>query len=64
MSDYPDDGFIHVTGYKDPVIVWDVGRWHMFVIGTDRVERLYHFTSEDGEVWQAATPTPVMENSG
>lgn len=64
ISDYPDDGFIHVTGYKDPVIAWDGGRWHMFVIGTDRVERLYHFTSEDGEVWQAATPTPVMENSG
>lgn len=53
MSDYPDDGFIHVTGYKDPFILWDKGLWHMFVIGTDRVERIYHFTSRDGETWDS-----------
>ena len=64
VSDYPDDGFIHVTGYKDPVVMWDRGQWHMFVIGTDRVERIYHFTSEDGETWRTAALTPVMENSG
>jgi hypothetical protein len=63
-ADYPDDGFAHVTGYKDPVVFWDGGRWHMFVIGTDRVERIHHFTSDDGEEWTAASQTPVIENAG
>jgi len=63
-SDYPDDGFVHVTGYKDPVVLWERDRWHMFVIGTDRVERIHHFTSEDGDNWQSAAPGPVMENDG
>jgi len=63
-ADYPDDQFVHVTGYKDPVVLWEDGRWHMFVIGTDRVERVYHFTSEQGEAWAPAAPGPVMENRG
>lgn len=63
-SDYPDDGGVHVTGYKDPFAIWDRGRWHMFVIGSDRVERAYHFTSDDGERWQAADEGPIMENTG
>jgi hypothetical protein len=64
VSDYPDDGFVHVTGYKDPVVLWTHGQWHMFVIGTDRVERTHHFTSDDGEKWQPASQRPVMENTG
>ncbi len=64
VADYPDDGFVHVTGYKDPVVLWDRGKWHMFVIGTDRVERIHHFTSENGEIWQPVERDPVMENMG
>ena len=60
-ASYPDDGFVHVTGYKDPFIFWQGDRWHMFVIGTDRVERIHHFTSKDGEAWEATMPNPVME---
>jgi len=63
-ADYPDDGFIRITGYKDPVVLWDGSRWHMFVIGTDRIERAYHFLSDDGERWSPAAPRPVMENDG
>jgi len=64
VTEYPDDGFVHVTGYKDPVLLWDDLRWHMFVIASDRVERIRHFTSDDGESWRSAKATPVMENSG
>ena len=63
-ADYPDDGFAHVTGYKDPVVFWDGGRWQMFVIGTDRIERIHHFGSDDGVSWRPAAERPVMENSG
>ena len=62
-EDHPDDGFARVTGYKDPVVFWKRDRWHMFVIGTDRVERIHHFTSDDGESWSRAS-RPVMENDG
>jgi hypothetical protein len=64
VAEYPNDGFVHVTGYKDPVLLWDDRRWHMFVIASDRVERIRHFTSDDGETWQSVKATPVMENSG
>ena len=64
QADYPDDGFFHVTGYKDPVVLWEGGCWHLFVIGADRVERIHHFTSPDGETWQPAGRSPVMENAG
>lgn len=64
-AEYPDDDCIHVTGYKDPFVLWAQGRWHMFVIGYDRVERIYHFASDDGERWEAAIDgKPVMENDG
>jgi hypothetical protein len=63
-GEYPDDEFVHLTGYKDPVVLWDSGRWHMFVIGAERVERIHHFASDDGEVWQPVAKTPVMENTG
>ena len=64
VADHPDNGFAHVGGYKDPVVIWDRGRWHMFVIGTDLVERIHHFSSEDGEVWHPENGNPVMENVG
>jgi len=63
-EDYPDDGFVHVTGYKDPFILHEGKLWHMFVIGTDRVERVWHFVSEDGDRWEHAEPGPFMDNSG
>jgi len=63
-SEYPDDGFNHVVGYKDPVVLSDGTRWHMFVIGYDRVERAYHFTSADAETWTPASEHPVLENTG
>lgn len=63
-ANYPDDGFVHVTGYKDPFVFYAQNQWHMFVIGTDRVERLFHFVSQDGIDWQAAQDGPVMENTG
>jgi len=63
-ADYPDDGFARVTGYKDPVVLWDRGRWHMFVIGSDRVERIHHFTSDDGDAWRPPARNPVMDNRG
>ena len=63
-SDYPDDGFAHVLGYKDPVVYWDGRIWRMFVIGYDRVERVWQFVSDDGEGWRPAGDRPVMENAG
>lgn len=64
VSDYPQDSFVHVTGYKDPVVLWAGGRWHMYVIGTDRVERLWHFTGDDGDRWQPVGTGPAMDNGG
>jgi hypothetical protein len=61
---YQDDDTIHVTGHKDPVLLHTEGKWHLFTIGIDRVERVHHFFSDDGEQWAAAGPQPVMENDG
>jgi len=63
-EDYPEDGLIYRTGHKDPFVFWDGAIWHMFTIGTDRVERIAHHVSEDGEQWQSAGPQPVLENTG
>jgi hypothetical protein len=60
----PNSRFVNMAGYKDPVVLWEAGQWHMFVIGFDRVERAFHFTSDDGEAWRAAAQGPVMENAG
>jgi len=46
-------GFIQVEGYKDPFVFHDGKRWHMFVIGYDRIERPYHFVSDDGLAWES-----------
>jgi len=64
QPNYPNDGFVHVKGYKDPFIMWHAGRWHMFVIGCDAVERTWHFTSDDGDDWQLECATPILENTG
>lgn len=61
---YPADGFARVNGYKDPVVFWDGVQWHLFVIGMDFIERIWHFISSDGEAWQPASENPVMENIG
>ncbi len=63
-SDHPDDGFFHVTGYKDPFVLWARGQWHAFMIGTDSIERVHHFLSDDGERWRPADTNPVMPNAG
>ncbi len=64
-AEHPDDkDFFHVHGYKDPVVFWDNDLWHMFVIGIDRIERVHHFVSDDGEAWRAPGANPVMENAG
>lgn len=56
--------FARVNGYKDPFIFHHDGRWHMFVIGNDFIERPYHFVSDDGDGWRAAADRPVLENTG
>lgn len=60
----PAEDTFGVTGYKDPVVFIDHGRWHMFVIGLDRVERIHHFTSADGAQWSPGLPAPVLPNTG
>ena len=39
-------------GYKDPVIFHAEGAYHCHVIGVMRNERVFHFTSDDGEHWE------------
>ena len=63
-AERPSDEFVHVVGYKDPVIVWDGGRWHMFAIAADRVERIRRFAGPDGQTWAPVSDDPVMENAG
>ena len=63
-AEYADDGFAHVMGYKDPVVHWDGSRWHLFVIGYDRVERTWHFASDDGDDWAPTSDVPRLENAG
>ena len=60
----PQDDFVSVRGYKDPFVLWDGEEWHMFVIGSDRVERTYHFTSRDGEEWTPDPENPVLDAGG
>ncbi len=44
---------ITVTDYKDPVILFALGKYHAFVTGyIRRLERIFHFTSCDGENWE------------
>jgi len=44
---------IVVEGYKDPFIMYVQGQYHAYVIGVmRRTERIYHFSSKDGERWE------------
>lgn len=64
-GDTLNDGTARVHGYKDPFVFRDdSGLWHMFVIGTDFVERIHHFASEDGYEWWRKNPETVLENAG
>src|SRR5690606_31832823 len=39
--------------YKDPFILYAEGAYHCYVIGyVRRNERIFHFTSADGEKWE------------
>lgn len=58
-------GWIEVSGYKDPFVFHDGDTWHMLVIGYDRLERAYHFVSDDGDDWQpVGDGNPILENTG
>ena len=51
-------------GYKDPLVLWAEGRWHLYVIAIDRIERVYHFTSADGHAWEGDPANPVLDVGG
>lgn len=54
-------------GYKDPVVAHVEGMYHCWVIGVlNRTERTYHFTSVDGDRWQAVggPARPAMDLAG
>ncbi len=54
-------------GFKDPVITFACGRYHLFAIGYTRAnERVFHFTSEDGNAWQPVGHPyqPIMDLCG
>ena len=55
---------LNAIGYKDPFIIKVDDEYHMYVIGTDYVERTYHFVSGDGEKWLACGVGPVFDCSG
>lgn len=62
-----NDRDISVTEYKDPVIIRTAGKYHCYVIGyIRRNERIFHFTSDDGEKWRPVGDLnqPVMDLSG
>ncbi|MBI4556744.1 MAG: hypothetical protein HY706_04110 [Candidatus Hydrogenedentes bacterium] len=63
-ADPNESGPYPVKGFKDPFVLWVKDEWHMFVIGMDRLERIYHFRSRDGETWRREPLAPVMENDG
>jgi len=64
--------YVRINGYKDPFVFWNQmlgsskGKWHMFVIGYDKVERPYHFIAEDDEGvnWRAVSKDPILESTG
>lgn len=62
---YPRD--VSVIEYKDPFIIHAQGQYHCYVIGyIRRNERLFHFTSSDGETWlpEGDVNQPIMDLSG
>ncbi|MEA3365148.1 MAG: hypothetical protein U9Q79_05855 [Candidatus Hydrogenedentes bacterium] len=59
-----EQGFISVSGFKDPFVVHANSTLHMFVIGYDQIERPYHLASDDGECWEFVGENPILENAG
>ena len=61
------DRDVSVHEYKDPFIFYAQGKYHCYVIGyIRRNERIFHFTSENGENWQPVGDVnqPVMDLHG
>ncbi len=61
------DRDVSVKEYKDPVILYANGKYHCYVIGyIRRNERLFHFTSDDGENWAPVGDVnqPIMDLNG
>lgn len=62
---YPRD--VSVLEYKDPFILYTENRYHCYVTGyIRRNERIFHFTSPNGETWRPAgdTKCPIMDLAG
>ena len=58
---------VSVHEYKDPFILFAQGEYHCYVTGyIRRNERLFHFSSPDGETWQPVGDInqPVMDLNG
>ena len=58
---------VTVKEYKDPFIIYTNNKYHCYVIGyVRRNERIFHFSSADGENWQPVDDVnqPVMDLSG
>ena len=61
------DRDISVKEYKDPFIVFSENKYHCYTIGyIRRNERIFHFTSVDGENWEPVgnLNQPVMDLNG
>jgi len=61
------DRDVSVLEYKDPFIIYADGKYHCYVIGyVRRNERIFHFSSADGENWQPVGDVnqPVMDLTG
>ncbi len=62
---YPRD--VSVIEYKDPFIIYGQGSYHCYVTGyIRRNERLFHYTSADGEKWmpEGDINQPILDLSG
>lgn len=62
---YPRD--VSVLEYKDPYIIFTQGKYHCYVTGyIRRNERLFHFSSSNGENWQPVGDVnqPIMDLTG
>jgi len=58
---------VSVVEYKDPYIIYAQGEYHCYVIGyIRRNERIFHFTSTDGENWKPVGDVnqPIMDLNG
>jgi hypothetical protein len=57
-------GLAGVRDLKDPFVVHAGGRYHMLTIGSERIERAYHFVSDDGESWSPANRAVALDCGG